>query len=270
MRALRLSTMAGVESNKAALRAYLMSLRGAESVGDPKNPLSVQLRIHDGRRDTLLRHTKELYVASLEHHPGTFVNVIPIFPSGDEQTFSKCSENDRSAPLTLFSAASMTADRGFIPLYTYVALGGTFDHLHAGHKLLLTTALFYATTSLRVGITLEVMLARKQYGSYIESFEARRDAVTEFLHSVRTDIELRVVGITEPSGGTNRDAEVEALVVSPETAGAVASINTERASHGLKPLDCIQIPCVGTDGDDLISSTKLRRRLSEDKKDDTK
>ncbi|RNE98125.1 pantetheine-phosphate adenylyltransferase [Trypanosoma rangeli] len=263
MRTLRLSTKAGLESNKAALRAYLMLLCGMEPVGDSKNPLFVQLQIHDAHRDTLLKHTKELYVASLEHHPDTFVNVIPIFPSSEEQFFSTCSENDSAAPPTLFSAGSMTADRGFVPVYTSVALGGTFDRLHAGHKLLLTTALFYTTRSLRVGVTLETMLAGKKYGSYIEPFEARCDSVTEFLYSVRRDIALNVVGITEPSGGTNRDAEVEALVVSPETVSAVASINAERASYGLKPLEYIQIPHVRTGCDDLISSTRLRRQLFE-------
>ncbi|KAF8279853.1 hypothetical protein TcBrA4_0103060 [Trypanosoma cruzi] len=263
MKLLRLSTKVGMESNNAALRAHLLSLRGTEPVGDPKNPLHVQLQIHDGHRNTLLSHTKELYVTALQHHPETFVNVIPLLPLSDDESSPSNDEDASNDSITLFSAASMTADRGFTPLFSHVALGGTFDRLHAGHKLLLTTALFYASKSLRIGVTLESMLKKKTYGSYIEPFETRCKLVSEFLYSVRRDINVTVVGITEPSGGTNRDAEIEALVVSPETAGVLASINDERASYGLKPLECIQIPYVSAEGDGRVSSTELRRRLHE-------
>lgn len=39
--------------------------------------------------------------------------------------------------------------------YSVVALGGTFDHLHAGHKILLTMAAFICTKRLIVGVTRE-------------------------------------------------------------------------------------------------------------------
>lgn len=262
-RALQLSTASGLESNKAELLKHLTSLCGAGPVGDSGNPLEVYLGIHDSRRDTLLGHVKGLYDAALQHHPETFVSVVPHLPFNQVGSSLLDPEGgDSTTSLPLFTAACMTLSNGFDPLYTYVALGGTFDRLHAGHKLLLTTALFYATKTLRVGVTKESLLTKKQFGAYIEPFETRCDAVTRFLCSLRTDVHLNVVGITEPSGGTNRDAAVEALVVSPETAGVVGDINAERALHGLPPLRCVEIPYVRAEGGDRISSTELRERCS--------
>lgn len=44
------------------------------------------------------------------------------------------------------------------PRLPVVALGGTFDHLHAGHKILLSMAAWIASTKLIVGITGPLML----------------------------------------------------------------------------------------------------------------
>lgn len=38
-------------------------------------------------------------------------------------------------------------------LYPVVALGGTFDHLHAGHKILLSMAAWIASSKVIVGVT---------------------------------------------------------------------------------------------------------------------
>lgn len=74
-----------------------------------------------------------------------------------------------------------------------VAVGGTFDHLHAGHKLLLTaTALLLQpdTTStpvnrrLIIGITGDQLLKNKKYAEYLGSWEARQEEVVDFLLSI--------------------------------------------------------------------------------------
>lgn len=38
-------------------------------------------------------------------------------------------------------------------VYPVVALGGTFDHLHAGHKILLSMAAWIAGKKIIVGVT---------------------------------------------------------------------------------------------------------------------
>lgn len=74
-----------------------------------------------------------------------------------------------------------------------VAVGGTFDHLHAGHKLLLTaTALLLQPDTvaspvnrrLIVGITGDELLKNKKYAEYLGSWQKRQEDVVEFLLSI--------------------------------------------------------------------------------------
>lgn len=76
-----------------------------------------------------------------------------------------------------------------------VAVGGTFDHLHIGHKLLLTMFAFVlgrrqastaASTSstLTVGITGDALLQNKKYAEHLESWKRRQESVHGFLSSL--------------------------------------------------------------------------------------
>ncbi|EEH41645.1 pantetheine-phosphate adenylyltransferase family protein [Paracoccidioides lutzii Pb01] len=76
-----------------------------------------------------------------------------------------------------------------------VAVGGTFDHLHAGHKLLLTaTALAVDAAPPRsskptqrtiiVGITGDELLVNKKYADFLESWDERWRGVWAFLESI--------------------------------------------------------------------------------------
>jgi phosphopantetheine adenylyltransferase len=76
-----------------------------------------------------------------------------------------------------------------------VAVGGTFDHLHIGHKLLLTMFAFVlgrktlstdqdAQSTLTIGITGDELLKNKKYAQVIESWSHRQRATHEYLSSV--------------------------------------------------------------------------------------
>ena len=45
--------------------------------------------------------------------------------------------------------------------FPVVALGGTFDHLHAGHKILLSMAIWITREKLIVGLTDDALLVRR-------------------------------------------------------------------------------------------------------------
>ncbi|PBP20071.1 putative pantetheine-phosphate adenylyltransferase family protein [Diplocarpon rosae] len=89
---------------------------------------------------------------------------------------------------TLVQAAT-----GSSAVHKVVAVGGTFDHLHEGHKLLLTaTALllqpdkaeFQVNKRLIVGITGDQLLKNKKYAEYLRSWHTRQEEVVDFLLSV--------------------------------------------------------------------------------------
>ncbi|KAK2809230.1 hypothetical protein FQN50_004066 [Emmonsiellopsis sp. PD_5] len=75
-----------------------------------------------------------------------------------------------------------------------VAVGGTFDHLHAGHKLLLTaTALAIDSNpagtpprqrTITIGITGDELLVNKKYAEFLESWDERWRGVWAFMESI--------------------------------------------------------------------------------------
>jgi cytidyltransferase-like protein len=54
-----------------------------------------------------------------------------------------------------------------------VCLGGTFDHMHPGHKLLLTQSALLAYKRLLIGVTSDCLLKKKAYAAYLEDYETR-------------------------------------------------------------------------------------------------
>lgn len=95
-----------------------------------------------------------------------------------------------------------------------VAVGGTFDHLHIGHKLLLTMFAFVLgrrpssaseaePSVLTVGITGDALLKNKKFAEHLESWKARQKSVHSFLSSLvyfgsLDDERIRVEEINEP------------------------------------------------------------------------
>ncbi|KAJ1908509.1 hypothetical protein LPJ81_000010 [Coemansia sp. IMI 209127] len=169
--------------------------------------------------------------------------------------------------------------------YPHVALGGTFDHLHVGHKILLTAGALAATKRIVCGISAEQLLERKQYKEQLESYRVRELNVLLFLRKIRKDIIFELSPLYDQYGPTATDASIEALVVSHETHPGSNSLNVRRAEHGMPPMQLLPIDLVVTpqadanqpqpDSDDYrasissensalkISSTAIRRSLAE-------
>lgn len=100
-----------------------------------------------------------------------------------------------------------------------VALGGTFDHLHSGHKLMLSLASLVSSDRILCGITASEMLSTKNHPEKLESLESRMLTVQEFLMNFREGCERKVeiVTLRDPFGPTIELDDLDALIVSPET-----------------------------------------------------
>ena len=69
--------------------------------------------------------------------------------------------------------------------YREVVLGGTFDHIHSGHRLLLAVASLLCEQKLTVGLSEGPLLQRKILKELIEPFQKRKRNLQEFLDDVK-------------------------------------------------------------------------------------
>lgn len=108
--------------------------------------------------------------------------------------------------------------------YRFACVGGTFDHLHGGHKLLLTVAI-EVSHSLLIGLVASPsMLMHKRYSELIESFETRSSQIGLFMQHIGFK-NYRVVPLESKYGDAVIDASLEAIIVTEETRPAAISSN---------------------------------------------
>ncbi|KAK9815834.1 hypothetical protein WJX72_010497 [[Myrmecia] bisecta] len=135
---------------------------------------------------------------------------------------------------------------GEVLQFENVAVGGTFDRLHAGHRVLLAATALVATKSIYIGITADALLAKKANKELLESFDMRRDAAVDFVKAVHPGIEVTAGALVDPNEPTMAatDERMQALVVSQETISGAEAINQYRREHGLKPLKLVIVNLV--------------------------
>lgn len=76
---------------------------------------------------------------------------------------------------------------GMIPdhqIYESIAVGGTFDHLHSGHKLMLSLAALLSRDKILCGITASEMLGSKTHPSKLEALDQRILTVEQFFKRI--------------------------------------------------------------------------------------
>ncbi|KAI8909794.1 hypothetical protein EDD86DRAFT_190476 [Gorgonomyces haynaldii] len=153
-------------------------------------------------------------------------------------------------------------------LYDHVCVGGTFDHLHFGHKILLTMAAFVTQRRLVCGVVDPDpdRLKRKKYYEQMESTQVRISNVEQFLRKIK-DVEYQVEPIKDDLGPSAHDGLLQAIVGSSETKQGCEMVNQYRKQNGLQELkihliDLISESSTRSELSDKMSSTNLRQFLS--------
>jgi phosphopantetheine adenylyltransferase len=160
-----------------------------------------------------------------------------------------------------------------------VCLGGTFDHLHPGHKLLLHATVLLMKIPERpsagkpavliIGISGDELLTSKKYAEVLQSWTVRAHNVLRFLSTIFNSasssntnslpptsspsqdelhatfrngtVLVRCVNIHDPFGPTITEEVMDVIVVSGETRSGGQAINDKRTARGWKPLDVFEI-----------------------------
>lgn len=146
--------------------------------------------------------------------------------------------------------------------FAHVVLGGTFDRIHAGHKLLLAMSALCAKTRLLVGISCGPLLDSKTLKELIHPIELRSRRVFQILYSMRPCVAYQIVPIEDPFGPSITDAKLECIVVSKETERGGQSVNKRRVERGLGEVHIDVVDLVGPEDateEDKVSSTGLRQ-----------
>lgn len=151
-------------------------------------------------------------------------------------------------------------------VYKNVVLGGTFDRLHNGHKILLSHAVLRCSRKLTVGVTDTNMLISKTLWELIEPTEKRMKDVREFLEDIDSSLSYDILPINDLYGPTKDDPSFEMIVVSEETTRGADKINELRVKKGLNKLavDVINLeadPYYQEHEESKISSSNYRMRL---------
>ena len=144
--------------------------------------------------------------------------------------------------------------------YDHVVLGGTFDHLHLGHMLLLNAASLACQLRLVIGLSTGVLLKKKVHGERLQSYDERLAYLNKYMTWVNPKIQVEIVPIEDPFGPSISDDQLQAVVVSQETKRGADAINARRIDAGLSPLVPIVVNLVMESSIDVkISSTTLRQ-----------
>lgn len=135
-----------------------------------------------------------------------------------------------------------------------IAVGGTFNPLHDGHKALLSKAYQLSKGGdLVIGLTSNE-LARRRF-RYVEDYEIRRQKLAQFMFETFGSVP-RIVRLDDPFGPTI-DEQFDYLVVSPETEPNAVLINRERTTKGKQPIEIILVEYVLAWDGQPISSTRI-------------
>ncbi|MDV3277817.1 MAG: pantetheine-phosphate adenylyltransferase [Nitrososphaerales archaeon] len=138
-----------------------------------------------------------------------------------------------------------------------VATGGTFDHLHRGHEALLSKS-FEAGEKVVIGVTSDAF-AQREGKSPDQTFAERVARLREYLDGRYPGREYAITKLEDHFGPGIASAEVDAIVVSRETASKVSIANEVRASEGFLPLQVVVVDFVLDEDGKPISSTRIRQ-----------
>jgi len=139
-----------------------------------------------------------------------------------------------------------------------VAVGGTFDEFHKGHRTLLMKA-FELGEQVLIGLSSDEFAEKLNKPHVTASYKQRLEELKAFLRDHDFLERTRIIALDDVYGVTLSEGCVEALVVSKETESTAVRINEERKRRGLSALHIVVIGMIPSENHVPVSTTRIRR-----------
>ena len=142
-----------------------------------------------------------------------------------------------------------------------VAVAGTFGPIHDGHRVLFEHALRFGENGVVIGLTSDDLAEEtRSVPRPVPPYPDRERSVAAELAAIdEWDRHVEIRDLDDSRGIVTDEPSIDALVVSPETAHELETINEVRRERGFDPLTGIVAPYVLADDGERISSTRMVR-----------
>ena len=141
--------------------------------------------------------------------------------------------------------------------FNKVAVGGTFDKLHKGHKTLLLKA-FETSKYVLIGISTDQFIKTLRKPHETAPFKERLTDLKGFLRKYRYEKRSKIIPLNDLYGITLSNQDIEALIVSKETETVAHKINNKRDELKLPKIEVIVVEMIKAEINGLISTTRIR------------
>ena len=137
-----------------------------------------------------------------------------------------------------------------------VAVGGTFDEFHKGHRALLKKA-FEVGNCVLIGLCADDFVKKLGKPHKIAPYEKRLEELKSFLRKRGVLERVEIVPLNDSYGVTVSRNSLDAIVVSKETEPRAHEINEKRRSKGRPSLEIVVIDMILAEDYFPISSTRI-------------
>ena len=140
--------------------------------------------------------------------------------------------------------------------FNLVALGGTFDIIHAGHIALLEKG-FSISKKVIIGLTSDE-LAEKKGKKLLNNFQIRYSALELLVKEKFPNNTSEIAKLDDDFGPAVIEGDVNALVVSEETRSKGELLNKLRLEQNQSQVTIIVVPMILAKDGSRISTTRIR------------
>lgn len=139
--------------------------------------------------------------------------------------------------------------------FGHLALGGTFDYLHRGHRAFLDFA-FSKAAVVSIGITTDKFISSKKLD--VRPLKLRLLELNNYLKKKGFNERSAIVLLEDILGNTVTDATIDGIAVTKLTQNGATLINKERTRSGSTSLKVLVFPLVLAQDNKPISSSRIR------------